>query len=182
MPGSAVRYGSDLIVDLLHLYDIPYVSLNAGSSFRGLHDSLVNYGNNRPEMIECTHEETAVAIAHGYAKATGRPMAAILHDTVGLLHGAMAIYYAFLDRVPVMILGGGGPMDVGRRRPNIDWIHTSLVQGNAVRDYVKWDNQPICAAAVPDTFARAYRVAMTEPRGPDYLCYDAGFQEDPLDG
>jgi acetolactate synthase I/II/III large subunit len=181
MPGSSTRYGSDLIVDLLHLYDIPYVSLNPGSSFRGLHDSLVNYGDNKPEMIECNHEELAVAIAHGYAKATGKPMAAILHNVVGLLHGAMAIYYAYLDRVPVMILGAGGPMDVGRRRPRIDWIHTALVQGNAVRDYVKWDNQPIGAAAVPDTFARGYRVAMTEPRGPVYLCYDAGFQEDPLE-
>ena len=90
MPGSSTRYGSDLIVDLLHLYDIPYVSLNPGSSFRGLHDSLVNYGDNKPEMIECNHEELAVGIAHGYAKATGRPMAAILHDVVGLLHGAMA--------------------------------------------------------------------------------------------
>lgn len=180
MPGSSVRYGSDLIVDLLHLYDIPYVALNPGSSFRGLHDSLVNYGDNKPEIIECTHEETAVAIAHGYAKATGKPMAAILHNVVGLLHGAMAIYYAYLDRVPVLILGAGGPMDVGRRRPRIDWIHTALVQGNAVRDYVKWDNQPFGAAAVPDTFARAYRVAMTQPQGPVYLCYDAAFQEDPL--
>ncbi|HZS02551.1 MAG TPA: thiamine pyrophosphate-binding protein [Chloroflexota bacterium] len=181
MPGSKVRYGSDLIVDLLHLYDIPYVSLNPGSSFRGLHDSLVNYGDNKPEMITCQHEEIAVGIAHGYAKATGKPMAAILHNVVGLLHGAMAIYYAYLDRVPVLILGAGGPMDVGRRRPRIDWIHTALVQGNAVRDYVKWDNQPIGAAAVPDTFARGYRVMMTQPQGPVYLCYDAGFQEDPLE-
>jgi acetolactate synthase I/II/III large subunit len=180
MPGSSTRYGSDLIVDLLHLYDIPFVSLNPGSSFRGLHDSLVNYGDNKPEMIECTHEELAVGIAHGYAKATGKPMAAILHNVVGLLHGAMAIYYSYLDRVPVLILGAGGPMDVGRRRPRIDWIHTALVQGNAVRDYVKWDNQPIGAAAVPDTFARGYRVMMTEPQGPVYLVYDAGFQEDPL--
>jgi acetolactate synthase-1/2/3 large subunit len=181
MPGGKVRYGSDLVVDLLHLYDIPYVSMNPGSSFRGLHDSLVNYGDNKPEMITCQHEEIAVGIAHGYAKATGKPMAAILHNVVGLLHGAMAIYYAYLDRVPVMILGAGGPMDVGRRRPRIDWIHTALVQGNAVRDYVKWDNQPIGAAAVPDTFARGYRVAMTQPQGPVYLCYDAGFQEDPLE-
>jgi acetolactate synthase I/II/III large subunit len=181
VPGSKVRYGSDLIVDLLHLYDIPYVSLNPGSSFRGLHDSLVNYGDNKPEMITCQHEEIAVGIAHGYAKATGKPMAAILHNVVGLLHGAMAIYYAYLDRVPVLILGAGGPMDVGRRRPRIDWIHTALVQGNAVRDYVKWDNQPIGAAAVPDTFARGYRVMMTQPQGPVYLCYDAGFQEDPLE-
>jgi thiamine pyrophosphate-dependent acetolactate synthase large subunit-like protein len=180
MPGSAVRYGSDLIVDLLRLYDIPYVALNPGSSFRGLHDSLVNYGDNQPPLIECTHEEIAVGIAHGYAKATGRPMAAILHDVVGLLHGAMAIYYAYLDRVPVLVLGATGPMDVARRRPSIDWIHTALVQGNAVREFVKWDHQPTDAAGVVDAFARGYRVMMTEPRGPVYLCFDAAFQEDPL--
>jgi len=180
MPGGAVRYGSDLIVDLLRLYDIPYVALNPGSSFRGLHDSLVNYGDNQPPLIECTHEEIAVGIAHGYAKATGRPMAAILHDVVGLLHGAMAIYYAYLDRVPVLILGATGPMDVARRRPHIDWIHTALVQGNAVREFVKWDHQPTDAAGVVDAFARGYRAMMTEPRGPVYLCFDAAFQEDPL--
>ncbi|HWP28745.1 MAG TPA: thiamine pyrophosphate-binding protein, partial [Chloroflexota bacterium] len=181
MAAGGIRYGSDLIVDLLQLYEIPYVALNPGSSFRGLHDSLVNYGRNRPEIIECTHEEIAVGIAHGYAKATGRPMAAILHDVVGLLHAAMAIYYAYLDRVPMLILGATGPMDVARRRPHIDWIHTALVQGNAIRDYVKWDNQPYGAAAVVDSFARGYRVATTEPCGPVYLCYDAAFQEDPLE-
>lgn len=180
MAGNGTRYGSDLIVDLLQLYDIPYVALNPGSSFRGLHDSLVNYGGNRCEMITCQHEEIAVGIAHGYAKVTGKPMVAILHNVVGLLHGAMAIYYAYLDRVPVIILGAGGPMDVARRRPHIDWIHTALVQGNAIRDYVKWDNQPFGAAGVPDTWAHGYRVALTEPQGPVYICYDAAFQEDPL--
>ena len=174
------KYGSDLVVDLLQRYGIEYISLNPGSSFRGLHDSLVNYGGNRPEIIECPHEEIAVAMAHGYAKATGRPMAAIVHNVVGLLHATMAIYYAYLDRAPVIVIGATGPMDTARRRPRIDWIHTAVVQGNAVRDYVKWDDQPFSAEAVPDSFARAYRVAMTEPRGPVYLCYDVSFQEDPL--
>ncbi|MBO0704330.1 MAG: thiamine pyrophosphate-binding protein, partial [Candidatus Dormibacteraeota bacterium] len=174
------RYGSDLIVDVLNRYEVPFAALNPGSTFRGLHDSIVNHGGNCPEIVECPHEEIAVAMAHGYAKATGRPMAAIVHDTVGLLHAAMAIYYAYLDRVPVIVLGATGPMDPTRRRPHIDWIHTAIAQGTAVRDYVKWDYQPEGAADVVESFARAYRVATSEPQGPVYLCYDAGFQEDPL--
>lgn len=175
------KFGSDLIVDLMQEYAIPYASLNPGSTFRGLHDSIVNYGHNRPELIECTHEEVAVAIAHGYAKVTGKPMVAIVHDVVGLLHGAMAIYYAYLDRVPVMVMGATGPMDPTRRRPHIDWIHTAIAQGQAVRDFTKWDYQPVGAEDVVDSFARAWRIATSEPYGPVYLCYDAGFQEDPLE-
>jgi len=175
------RYGSDIIVDLLQRYGIEYVSLNPGASFRGLHDSLVNYGGNRPEIIECPHEEIAVGLAHGYAKASGKPMAAIVHDVVGLLHCCLPIYYAYLDRAPVLVLGATGPMDVARRRPHIDWIHTANLQGNAVRDYVKYDDQPFSADGIPDSFARGYRVALTDPKGPVYLCYDAAIQEDPLD-
>jgi acetolactate synthase I/II/III large subunit len=175
------RYGSDLIVDILQRYGIEYVSLNPGATFRGLHDSLVNYGNNRPEIIECPHEEIAVGLAQGYAKAAGKPMAAIVHDVVGLLHCCLPIYYSYLDRAPVLVLGATGPMDVARRRPHIDWTHTANLQGNAVRDYVKYDDQPFSADGIPDSFARAYRLAMTDPKGPVYLCYDAAIQEDPLD-
>ena len=158
-----------------------YIALNPGASYRGLHDSLVNYGGNKPEIILCTHEEVAVSIAHGYAKATGRPMAAAVHDTVGLLHAAMTIYYANVDRCPVLVLGATGPLDRTKRRPYIDWIHSSLVNGNAVRDYTKWDDQPSTIADFPTSFARAYRIATTEPCGPVYLCYDAGLQETKLD-
>jgi thiamine pyrophosphate-dependent acetolactate synthase large subunit-like protein len=175
------RYGSDLIVDLLKQYKIPHVSLNPGSTYRGLHDSLVNYGKNDPPMILCPHEEIAVFIAHGYAKATGKPMAAIVHDTVGLLHCTMAVYYAYLDRVPLLLLGAAGPMNTTRRRPHIDWIHSSVHQAQPIRDYVKWDRLPVNAQEVVESFARGYRVAMQEPRGPVYLCYDAAFQEDPLE-
>ena len=174
------KYGSDVIVDLMQAFGIEYASLNPGSSFRGLHDSLVNYGKNRPQIIECCHEEVAVAMAHGYAKACGKPMVAIVHNVVGLLHGTMAIYYAYLDRVPVLVVGATGPMDTKRRRPFIDWIHTAVVQGNQVRDYVKWDDQPFSFDSIPDSFARGYRVAMTEPKGPVYLCYDVGLQLDEL--
>jgi acetolactate synthase-1/2/3 large subunit len=171
---------SDVIVDLIKRYGFPFITLNPGASFRGLHDSLVNYGNNQPPMMLCPHEEIAVQIAHGYAKATGRPMAVILHDLVGLLHACMAIYYAYIDRVPIFIIGATGPMDEARRRPHIDWTHSALVQGNAVRDYVKWDYQPTAIEGVPESFARAYSIMTTEPQGPVYMCYDAALQEAPL--
>ena len=179
---SRPEYGSDLVVDLLRAVGIEYVAFNPGATFRGLHDSLVNYGGNRaPETILCCHEEIAVSLAHGYAKAKGRPMATILHNVVGLQHGSMAIFNAFCDRVPILCLGGTGPMDTSRRRPWIDWIHTALVQGNQVRDYVKWDDQPASIAAIPDAFVRAWRIALTEPQGPVYLCLDAGLQEEHLE-
>jgi acetolactate synthase I/II/III large subunit len=176
----AARYGSDVIVDLLQGFGIEYAALNPGATYRGLHDSIVNYGGNKPEIVTCTHEEIAVAIAHGYTKVTGKPMAAIVHDVVGLLHASMAIYYAHIDRVPVLVLGATGPLDRSKRRPYIDWIHSALVQGNAVRDFVKWDDQPASVADFGPSFARGYRIATNEPGGPVYLCYDAGLQEDEL--
>jgi acetolactate synthase-1/2/3 large subunit len=171
---------SDVIVDLIKRYGFPYIALNPGASFRGLHDSLVNYGGNQPPMLLCQHEEIAVQIAHGYAKASGKPMAVILHDLVGLLHASMAIYYAYIDRAPVFIIGATGPMDEAKRRPHIDWTHSALVQGNAVRDFVKWDYQPSAIDGVPESFARAYSIMTTEPQGPVYMCYDAALQELPL--
>ncbi|WP_306395618.1 thiamine pyrophosphate-binding protein [Telluria beijingensis] len=178
---AAQRWGSDVIVDLLHRYGLPYAALNPGASYRGLHDSIVNYGQNYPYMMLCQHEETAVQIAHGYAKASGRPMVAILHNLVGLLHANMAVYYAYIDRAPVFIVGATGPMDETKRRPRIDWTHTANVQGQALRDYTKWDYQPTVVDGVPESFARAYGVMMTEPRGPIYMCYDAWLQEAPLE-
>jgi thiamine pyrophosphate-dependent acetolactate synthase large subunit-like protein len=176
------EYGSDLIVDLLRVYDIEYAAMNPGATFRGLHDSIVNYGGNRrPELILCAHEEIAVAVAHGYGKAAGRPMVAIVHDLVGLLHATMAIYIAWLDRAPVLVLGATGPMAVEQRRPWIDWIHTALVQGQAVRDYVKWDDQPASAQSIVEAVIRAHRVAVTDPQGPIYLCFDAALQEQRLE-
>src|ERR687887_2709579 len=175
-----MRYGSDLVVDLLRAAGVEYVALNPGATFRGIHDSLVNYGERKPEHILTNHEEIAVALAHGYAKAKGRPMAAIVHDIVGLQHASMAIFNAFCDRAPILVLGATGPMDAARRRPWIDWIHTALVQGTQVRDYVKLDDQPSSVAAVPEALLRCWRLACTEPRGPVYLCLDAGLQEEPL--
>jgi acetolactate synthase-1/2/3 large subunit len=172
---------SDVIVDMIKRYEFPHITLNPGASFRGLHDSLINYGQNDPQMMLCNHEEIAVQIAHGYAKASGKPMIAIVHNLVGLLHCNLSIYYAYIDRVPVFVIGATGPMDEGKRRPHIDWTHTALVQGNAVRDYTKWDYQPRSVYGVPESFARAYSIMMTEPRGPIYMCYDAALQEAPLE-
>ena len=172
------EFGSDILVDLMKAYDIEYASLNPGATFRGLHDSMVNYGGNRrPQLILCCHEEIAVSVAHGYTKARGRPMIAIVHDIVGLLHASMAVYLAWLDQAPVLVFGGTGPMAVEHRRPGIDWIHTALVQGDVVRDYVKWDDQPASLQSAVESFIRGHRIAMSDPRGPIYLCFDTDIQE-----
>ena len=174
---SPAGYGSDFIVDLMRAFDVEYAACNPGATFKWLHDSIVNYASDGPpHMIECTHEEISVALAHGYAKVAGKPMAAIVHNIVGLQHATMAIYNAWCDIAPVMVLGGTGPMDLTTRRPNIDWLHTALVQGNQIRDYVKWDDQPHNLESVGESFIRGYRVATTEPQGPVYICYDADLQ------
>ena len=135
------RFGSDSIAELLRSYDIPYLPMTPGASFRGLHDSIVNHlGNLSPELLICIHEEHAVAIAHGYAKVAGEPLIVALHSNVGLMHAAMAIYNAWCDRVPMLIIGATGPLDAEKRRPWIDWIHTSQDQGQIIRSYCKWDD------------------------------------------
>jgi len=171
-------FGSDLIAELLTALGIEYAAFNPGASFRGLHDSLVNHGG--PTPVLCTHEEISVALAHGYAKATDRPMVAILHDVVGLQHGCMAIFNAWCDRVPILLLGGTGAMDAARRRPWIEWIHTALVQGNHIRDFVKWDDQPQSVPAAVESIIRAHRLIRSEPTAPAYICLDVTLQEDPL--
>ena len=178
---SRIAWGSDVAAQVLRRLDIPYIALNPGASYRGLHDSLVNHlGNHLPEMIMCLHEEQAVAIAQGYAKATGRPMAVALHSNVGLMHGSMAIYNAWCDRQPMLILGATGPVDAALRRPWIDWIHTAQDQGALVRNFVKWDDQPGSVAAVPESMLRAWQQTATAPHGPVYVCLDAALQEQAL--
>jgi len=175
---KAELWGSDAIAAMLRALDIPYLALNPGASYRGLHDSIVNYlGNERPQMLLCLHEEAAVAIAHGYAKASGRMMGVVLHSNVGLMHGSMAIFNAWCDRVPMLVLGATGPWDAARRRPWIDWIHTASDQGALVRDYTKWDNQPASVPAAYEALLRAVQIADTAPRGPTYVNLDAALQE-----
>jgi acetolactate synthase-1/2/3 large subunit len=177
---DGLGWQSDIIADLIKQYGFPFITLNPGASYRGLHDSLVNHNGDEPPMLLCQHEKIAVQIAHGYAKASGQPLAVIVHNVVGLLHATMGIYYAYTDRAPVFVIGATGPMDEGKRRPRVDWAHTANVQGTQIRDYVKWDYQPGGMGGIVDSFARAYSIMMTEPQGPIYMCYDAALQEAPL--
>jgi len=172
------QFGSDVIADTLRALQLPYIALNPGASFRGLHDSLVNYlGNRDPQLLLCLHEEHAVAIAHGYAKVTGRAMAVAVHSNVGLFHATMAIFNAWCDRMPVVILGATGPVDAAKRRPWIDWIHTARDQGAIVRPYVKWDDQPASPEAAREALLRAAWHAQSAPQGPVYVNLDAEMQE-----
>ena len=173
-----IGWGSDVAAQVLRQLNIPYIALNPGASYRGFHDSLVNYlGNRMPEILMCLHEEHAVAIAHGYAKVTGKPMAVALHSNVGLMHGSMAIFNAWCDRQPMLIFGATGPVDATLRRPWIDWIHTSQDQGAIIRNFVKWDDQPGSIAALPESILRAWQQTATAPHGPVYVCLDAAIQE-----
>lgn len=180
----AKKYGSDLVVDLLRQMDIEYVAMNPGESTSGLHDSLVNYGGNKaPEIILCLHENLAVFVAQGYAKAAGKPMAALVTGLVGVLDAELSVFLDWLDQAPVLLISGAGPLAVEERRPGADWHHTALLQNTLVRDFVKWDDQPTSIEGMSEAFYRAYRAAMTEPRGPAYISLDSGLQmqETPAD-
>ncbi len=180
-PSGNALFGSDVVADTLRALEIPFIALNPGSSYRGFHDSVVNYlGNVQPQMLLCLHEEHAVAIAHGYAKVTGRPMAAAVHSNVGLMHATMAMFNAWCDRMPVLLLGATGPVDAPKRRPWIDWIHTARDQGALLRPYTKWDDQPASPEAARESVLRAYWLARSAPMGPVYVNLDAGMQEAPL--
>jgi acetolactate synthase-1/2/3 large subunit len=180
-PQEAARYfvdhpASDVIVDVLKSLSINYVTTNPGSSFRGLHESIVNYGGNRaPELLTCTHEETAVAMAHGYAKVAGKPIAAAVHGTVGLQHAAMAVYNAWCDRVPVVIIAGNH-LDADERRV-LEWVHSAQDCIAPIRDYIKWDDLPLSLSHFNESLVRAHKIAMTPPMGPVAIVADGAMQE-----
>src|SRR5437870_10706743 len=174
------RPGSDFMVDIVKSLGIEYVCANPGSSFRGLHESLVNYGGNKnPEFITCCHEESSVAMAHGYAKIEGKPICVFAHGTVGLQHAAMAIYNAFCDRAPVYLIVGN-TIDATMRRPGVEWAHSVQDAAAMVRDFVKWDDLPISLPHFAESAVRAYKIAMTPPMMPVLLVVDGGLQEDPI--
>jgi thiamine pyrophosphate-dependent acetolactate synthase large subunit-like protein len=174
-------WGSDWIAAIVRELDIPYIALVPGSSYRGLHDSIVNYlGNRAPQMVLTIHEETAVAIAHGYAKASDRMMASAVHANIGLMRATMAVYNAWCDRAPILMLGATGPWDATRRRQWIDWIHTSADQGGLIRNFTKWDNQPGSPAAAGEALLRAAQIAQTAPRGPVYVNLEVAMQEEKI--
>jgi len=174
------RPGGDFMVDVFKTLDLEYVAANPGSSFRGLHESIVNYGGNRaPEFITCCHEESSVAMAHGYFKAEGKPMAVLVHGTVGLQHAAMAIYNAYCDRVPLYIVAGNS-IDATQRRPGVEWTHSVQDAAAMVRDFIKWDDLPASLQHFAESAVRAYKIAMTPPMMPVLLVADGALQEDPV--
>ncbi|MGH7246867.1 MAG: thiamine pyrophosphate-binding protein, partial [Pseudomonadota bacterium] len=177
-----VTWGSDIAAQMLRRFGIRYISLNPGASYRGFHDSIVNHlGNENPGIILCMHEDHSVSIAHGYAKATGEPMACVLHSNVGLLHGMMGLFNAWCDRAPMFVLGATGPVAAEKRPPWIDWIHTSRDQGAYIRSIVKWDDQPASAEALIESMMRANLLTRSAPTAPVYICLETGFQEQRLD-
>lgn len=169
------------MVDLLRATGIEYVAAMPGSTFRGLHESIVTYGNNqKPTLIECTHEEISAAIAHGYAKVAGKPMACMVHSTVGLQHASMAIFNAWCDRVPMMVLAGN-IADTDKRRNGIEWYHTAQDLGAMVRDFTKWDEAPVSLQHYAESFVRAYAMSVTAPMEPVMIVVDAELQENPIE-
>jgi acetolactate synthase-1/2/3 large subunit len=174
------RPGSDFMIDVIKSFGVEFVAANPGSSFRGLHESVINYGGNRnPEFITCCHEEQSVAMAHGYAKMEGRPMVVMAHGTVGLQHAAMAVYNAYCDRVPVFLVLGN-IMDATFRRGGVEWLHAVQDAAAMVRDYIKWDDAPLSLAHFAESAVRAYKIAMTPPYMPVVLIADAELQEKPV--
>jgi acetolactate synthase I/II/III large subunit len=181
-PDEADRYfverpGSDFMTDVIKSLDIDYLATNPGSSFRGLHESLVNYGgNSNPEVLTCLHEEQAVAMGHGYFKVAGKPLAVACHGTVGIQHAAMAVYNAWCDRAPVILIAGNH-LDAAERRIGVEWAHSAQDCVRPIRDYIKWDDTPVSLPHFAESLVRAYKVAMTPPAGPVAIVADGHLQE-----
>ncbi len=171
------RPGSDFMVDVLKSLDFEYVCANPGNTFRALHESIINYGGNqKPEFITCCHEESAVGMAHGYAKIEGKPLLVMAHGTVGAQHASMAIYDAYCDRVPVYIILGD-IFDAAKRTNMVDWVHSAQEAQGLVREFVKWDDKPVSLAAFADSAVRAYKIATTPPQMPVVLVADVWLQQ-----
>jgi acetolactate synthase I/II/III large subunit len=174
------RSGSDFMVDIIKSLGIDYVCANPGSSFRGLHESIINYGGNRgPEFITCCHEESSVGMAHGYAKIEGKPLLVLAHGTVGLQHAAMAVYNAYCDRVPIVMIAGN-IMDATKRISQVEWTHSVQDAAAILRDYLKWDDLPVSLPHFAESAVRAYKMAITPPMMPVLLVVDGELQENPI--
>ena len=172
--------GSDYMVDVIKTLNIKYLPANCASSYRAIHESLINYGGNRmPEFLTCTHEESAIGMAHGYFKVAGKPLLSLVHGTVGLQHASMAVYNAWCDRVPVIIMGGND-LDAAHRPPGVPTIHSAQDINALVRDFTKWDDTPVSLQHFGQSFVRAYKIAMTPPYGPVMISLDAGLQQEPI--
>jgi acetolactate synthase-1/2/3 large subunit len=178
-PVNQTSSGGDFMVDVLNSLGIEYLAINCASSYRGLHEAVVNHGNNKPEIITCVHEDIAVHMAQGYAKIESKPMAMACHGVVGLQHAAMAIYNAWCDRVPVFVMGGN-IMEADKRAPGAEWPHSGVDIGHLVREFSKWDDQPASLQHFAESAVRAYKIATTPPMGPVFLALDAELQENPI--
>jgi len=176
-PAVASSCGSDFMIDVMKSLNIDYVFSNPGSSFLGLHESMVNYGGNKsPEFITCMHEESAVAMANGYYKAAGKPAATLCHSTVGLQHAAMALYNAWCDRVPLITILGN-TLDLTSRAGANDWRHSAQDPVAMVRDFTKWDDQPTTLQGFAESFVHGYKIACTPPMEPIAIVADSDLQE-----
>jgi acetolactate synthase I/II/III large subunit len=178
-PVNQSSSGGEFMVDVLKTLNIDYLAMNCASSFRGLHEAIVNHGNNKPEILTCPHEEIAVHMAQGYAKIEGRPIAVACHGTVGLQHASMAMYNAWCDRVPVYVIIGN-IMEADKRMGGAEWVHSAIDPAALVRDFVKWDDQPASLQHFAESAVRAYKIATTPPMGPVLLSLDAELQENPI--
>ena len=175
------KVGGDFMVDVIKALDIDYVASCPGSTFRGLQESIINYAmNSKPEFIFCLHEEASVAMAHGYSKIAGKPMAAMVHGVVGTQHAAMAIYNCFADQAPAVILAGNVGAGTARR-PGVEWAHSAHDQAVIVRDYVKWDDQSANLQDFAEGLVRAYDLAVTAPMGPVFVTIDSEQQEEEIE-
>src|SRR5258708_1950737 len=174
LPG---RPGSDFMVDVLKSLGIDFVFSNPASSCRGIHESIVTYGGNKkPEFITCMHEESAVAMTHGYYKVAGKPAAALCHGTVGLQHAAMAVYNAWCDRAASIVMVGNRA-DAATREPGVPTIHAVQDPGSLIRDFTKWDDNPQSLQHFGESMVRAYKIAMTPPHEPVLMVLEEKLQE-----
>jgi acetolactate synthase-1/2/3 large subunit len=177
---SEGRPGSDFMVDVIKTLDIKYLPANPASSYRGIHESLINYGKNTmPEFLTCTHEESGVGIAHGYYKIANKPLMTVCHGTVGLMHATMNVYNAFCDRAPVIVLAGND-LDAAHRPPGVPTVHSAQDINAIVRDFTKWDDTPVSAQHFAQSFVRAYQIATTPPCAPVVLSLDDGLAQEPI--
>ena len=178
-PVNQTSSGGDFMTDVINSLGVEYMFINCASSYRGLHEAIINHGNNKPEIITCVHEDIAVHMAQGYAKMAGKPAAMACHGVVGLQHATMAMYNAWCDRVPVLVFGGN-IMEADKRAPGAEWLHSGVDIGQIVREFTKWDDQPASLQHFAESTARAYKIATTSPMGPVFIALDAELQENPI--
>ena len=178
-PVNQTSSGGDFMTDVINSLGVEYMFINCASSYRGLHEAIINHGDNKPEIITCVHEDIAVHMAQGYAKMAGKPAAMACHGVVGLQHATMATYNSWADRVPVLIFGGN-ILEADKRGPGAEWLHSGLDIGELVREFTKWDDQPADLQHFAESTVRAYKIATTPPMGPVFIALDAELQENPI--